>query len=62
MATVSCMRSISNGGGEKILHSFVERSGANPQAGLTKHLRQLYGTAGGGGASGYGVLFSVKTK
>lgn len=48
------------GGAETVLHTLSDTDGANPEAGLTKHHGLLYGTASGGGASGNGVVFSVK--
>ncbi len=57
-----------HGGAFAILHSFTAASGSfpatngdgyGPQAGLVLVGNILYGTAGNGGSSGYGTLFSV---
>ena len=57
-----------DGSGFTTLHSFTARSfggpnndGANPEAGLILSDNMLYGTAGGGGSSGEGVVFAVNT-
>jgi uncharacterized repeat protein (TIGR03803 family) len=39
----------------------INNDGANPQAGLILLGNKLYGTAGGGGSSGNGTVFAVKT-
>jgi uncharacterized repeat protein (TIGR03803 family) len=46
---------------ETVLHSFDGGDGANPLSGLTLNTtgRALFGTAYGGGSSGYGVVFSL---
>ncbi|MBV9571721.1 MAG: hypothetical protein JO056_10820 [Alphaproteobacteria bacterium] len=52
-------------GAETILHSFAgsPSDGANPYAGLVEGKNGiLYGTTDNGGASGHGVVFSVKNK
>ena len=41
------------------LHSFTGSDGANPAAGLILTNNTLYGTASGGGSSGYGTVFSL---
>jgi uncharacterized repeat protein (TIGR03803 family) len=50
-------------GTETVLHSFTEKpGGANPEAGLIQDSAgNLYGTTGGGGASGLGVAFKLDT-
>src|ERR1017187_2432931 len=51
-----------NGTGFTNLHNFTGSSdGANPTAGLILLGNTLYGTASGGGSSGNGTVFSVKT-
>ena len=58
-----------NGTGFTILHSFAaldpntgtNSDGANPTAGLMLLGNTLYGTASGGGSSGNGTVFSVRT-
>ena len=51
-----------NGAGFTNLHTFTGSSdGANPTAGLILLGNTLYGTASGGGSSGNGTVFSVKT-
>jgi uncharacterized repeat protein (TIGR03803 family) len=54
--------SITPGGEEKVLHSFsgYPSDGARPQAALTDVKGALYGTTAGGGAHGYGTVFSLK--
>jgi uncharacterized repeat protein (TIGR03803 family) len=51
------------GGGETAVQSFsgADGDGAYPDAGLIDVGGTLYGTAGGGGASGYGTVFKVTT-
>src|SRR5947208_8648342 len=53
-----------------VLHSFTatgassphtNSDGANPRAGLIISGNTLYGTANGGGGSGYGTVFAVNT-
>ena len=40
---------------------YVNSDGASPQGGLILSGNTLYGTAGGGGSSGYGTVFAVNT-
>ncbi len=47
---------------ERVLHSFDDSDGANPQCGLTRHHGFLYGTASGGGANEFGVVYNVARK
>jgi uncharacterized repeat protein (TIGR03803 family) len=50
-------------GKEKVLHTFLGSDGGGYSAGLTKSNLTLYGTTeSGGGANGYGVVFSVTKK
>jgi uncharacterized repeat protein (TIGR03803 family) len=58
-----------DGTGFAVLHAFTATSGypgtnsdgAGPEAGLVQSGNTLYGTAGGGGSSGYGAVFAVNT-
>jgi uncharacterized repeat protein (TIGR03803 family) len=51
-----------NGTGFTILYSFTGAAdGANPEGGLIINGNTLFGTANGGGSSGYGTIFQVNT-
>lgn len=52
--------SISTTGAEKVLHRFTGPDGTNPR-GLIDVNGMLYGTAGGGGASGNGTVYKIST-
>src|ERR1035437_5755881 len=45
----------------RLLNNSTNSDGANPQAGLILSGNTLYGTASGGGSSGYGTVFAVNT-
>jgi uncharacterized repeat protein (TIGR03803 family) len=47
-------------GKEKLLQSFSAADGDGYSAGVTASGKTLYGTTAGGGADGYGVVFSMK--
>ncbi|HEV3091003.1 MAG TPA: choice-of-anchor tandem repeat GloVer-containing protein [Candidatus Cybelea sp.] len=46
-------------GAETVLHSFDGNDGSAPQTDLIEYRGSLYGTTSGGGAYGYGTVFSI---
>jgi uncharacterized repeat protein (TIGR03803 family) len=49
-------------GKEKLLNTFTYNTGSGYSAGVTKASGTFYGTTSGGGANGYGVVFSLTKK
>jgi uncharacterized repeat protein (TIGR03803 family) len=64
MNVITGFATSANAATETVLHAFQNNSsdGANPVAGLINVNGTFYGTTEGGGASGYGTIFSVNPK